>query len=372
MASTWKKTRINKDGSKSYVVGWRDHNGKTGKKTFRKSREADAFKTDLQNKFNRGEYRPVKDITFLELAQSWYNIKETEVRPETARMYRNHLELRLLPAFGGFRVQNISPQAVKEFSAELTGTLAPETHRKCLMTLRTILDQGIEWGYLGRNAAAFAKAPKKPQRDLEILSPAEMTVLIESTDERYRTLVATGCYTGLRISELFGLKWSDVNLAKGTIKVRQNSQQGTFYEPKSTKSRRTLPVPATVVEMLLKHLSWQRQWIKNNKDDLVFTNTRGGHMNYQNFTSRYFSPTLETAGLARITPHAMRHSYASALLTAGVPIQEVSKILGHSDPSVTLRIYAHVLPESEKGTAKKLDEIFATIALPRDPVKEER
>jgi integrase len=68
----------------------------------------------------------------------------------------------------------------------------------------------------------------------------------------------------------------------------------------------------------------------------------------------------------------MRHSYASALLNAGVPIQEVSKLLGHADPSITLRIYAHVLPESEKGTAKKLDEIFATIALPRSPVKEER
>jgi integrase len=124
--------------------------------------------------------------------------------------------------------------------------------------------------------------------------------------------------------------------------------------------------------MLLKHLSRQRQWVPTNNDDLVFTNTRGGHLNYQNVTKRYFLPALEIAGLSRITPHGMRHSYASALLTAGVPIQEVSKLLGHSDPSVTLRIYAHVLPESEKDTAKKLDEIFATTALPRDPIKEER
>lgn len=372
MASTWIKPKVNKNGSKSYIVGWRDHNGKTGKKTFRKRREADAFKTDLQNKFNRGEYRPVKDVTFMELAQSWYDIRKAEVRPETARMYRNHLELRLLPAFGGFKLQNISPQAVKEFSASLSGKISSETHRKCLMTLKNTLSCAIEWGYLGTNPAAFAKAPKKARKDIEVLSPMEMQLLIEAIDERYRALVASGCHTGLRISEIFGLKWSDVDFVKMKIRVRQNSQNGKFYEPKSTSSRREIPLPVSLVDTLLKHLSWQRQWIPNNKDDLVFTNLRGGHMNYQNFCKRYFYPALERAGLRRVTPHALRHSYATVLLTANEPIKYVSKLLGHSDSSITLRIYAHVLPDTEKNASQRLEEIFATTALPQNPTKEER
>ncbi|MDI6815790.1 MAG: site-specific integrase, partial [Actinomycetota bacterium] len=162
-----------------------------------------------------------------------------------------------------------------------------------------------------------------------------------------------------RISELFGLKWSDVNLAKGVLRVRQNLQKGTFFEPKSRSSRRDVPMPSFLVDILLKHLAWQREWIEHNEHDLAFTNLHGRHLNYQNFTRRYFEPALEKAGLRRITPHAMRHSYASALLSAGEPIQNVSRLLGHADPSITLRVYAHVLPESASSTAKRLDAIFS-------------
>ena len=112
-------------------------------------------------------------------------------------------------------------------------------------------------------------------------------------------------------------------------------------------------MPSFLIDMLLKHLAWQREWVESNKNDLAFTDLRGSHLNYQNFTRRYFKPTLEKAGLRRITPHAMRHSYATALLSAGEPIQNVSRPLGHADPSITLRVYTHVLPESALSTANR-------------------
>lgn len=360
MASAWVCPPIkNISGSKSYRVCWRDHTGRRRSKNFSKSREANAFCAEMNSKLNRHEFTPTETIAFAKLCREWLEIKEPGLRPETMRNYRDQIRLRLMPEFGAYLVTGIAPRDVERYAARLAKSgLAPETQRKTLMTLKAVLDKAMQWGYLGKNPAVFAKAPKRVKKDIEVLSPAEMALLIESTDLRYRAIIATGCHTGLRISELFGLKWADINLAKGVLHVRQNLQKGTFFEPKSRSSRRDVPMPSFLVDILLKHLAWQREWIEHNEHDLAFTNLYGRHLNYQNFTRRYFEPALGKAGLHRITPHTMRHSYASALLTAGEPIQNVSRLLGHADPSITLRVYAHVLPESASGTAKRLDAIF--------------
>jgi integrase len=362
MASAWvEPPKINKDGSKSYRVNWRDHSGKRYTKTFKKARLANAFRADMESKLNRHEFIPIKAIPFAKLCEEWLKIKEPNLRSATINMYRYHVNLRLLPEFGAYLVTGIAPMDVEKFAAKLAKSdLAPETQRKSLMTLKSILDKAIQWGYLTKNPAAFAKAPKRQRKEIEVLSPAEMRLLIDSADDRYKAIIATGYHTGLRMSELFGLKCCDINFAKGILEVRQSSQNGVFFELKSTSSRRDVPMPTFLVDTLLKHLAWQREWIEENKDDLVFTNLQGGHMSYQNFTRRYFEKALKTAGLRRITPHAMRHSYATTLLTAGEPIQNVSKLLGHADSSITLRVYAHVLPEAALSTARRIDEIFST------------
>jgi integrase len=366
MASAWvEPPRINKNGTKSYKVNWRDHSGVRRSKTFNKARLANAFRADMNSKLNRHEFIPIKAIPFTKLCEEWFKVKEPNLRPATVNMYRTHINLRLLPEFGAFLVTGIAPMDVEKFAAKLAKTdLAPETQRKTLMTLKSILDKAIQWGYLTKNPAVFVKAPKQQRKEIEVLSTVEMRLLIDSADERYRAIIATGCHTGLRISELFGLKWCDINFAKGILKVRQSSQNGVFFELKSDTSRRDVPMPTFLIDMLFKHLAWQREWIEENKDNLVFTNLRGRHLNYQNFTRRYFEPALQKAGLRRITPHAMRHSYATTLLTAGEPIQNVSKLLGHADSSITLRVYAHVLPDSALSTARRIDEIFG-FSLPK-------
>ncbi len=118
--------------------------------------------------------------------------------------------------------------------------------------------------------------------------------------------------------------------------------------------------------ILLKHLSNQRQKEIINKDDLVFPNSHGKHMNYQNFLSRIFLPAVEKAGLKRVTPHTLRHSYVAAMISAGQNIKYIQRQLGHADIRQTLDTYGHLLPDAEKDAAEKLNAIFATAELPQE------
>ncbi|MDI6816862.1 MAG: phage integrase SAM-like domain-containing protein, partial [Actinomycetota bacterium] len=148
-------------------------------KHFRKSREANVFCADMNGKLNRHEFTPTETIAFAKLCEEWLEIKEPGLRPETMRNYRDQIRLRLIPEFGLYLVTGIAPRDVERYAARLAKSgLAPETQRKTLMTLKAILEKAVQWGYLGKNPAVFAKAPKRTKKDVEVLSPAEMALLI--------------------------------------------------------------------------------------------------------------------------------------------------------------------------------------------------
>jgi len=189
--------------------------------------------------------------------------------------------------------------------------------------------------------------------------------------DRLYALYALALTTGMRQGELLGLRWADVDLDRATVHVRQQLRrlkgEGMhFSEPKTARGRRTIALPDMAIDVLKLHRKAQLEarlaagslW---QDYDLVFPNQTGKPMERQNINRRSFLPLLDKAGLPRIRFHDLRHSAATLLLAQGVHPKVVQERLGHSQISLTMDTYSHVLPDMQQEAARKPDAFFSTI-----------
>jgi len=349
----------NKNGTTTYYIRYRDLTGRQIKKAIgHRKKDAERALDSIMKQINQGEYRNLPNITFYQLTKKWFEIKKTQVRPKTLRMYKAHLEIRILPVFGDIKLKALNQELIEHFSADLiiSNSLSPETHRKCLHTLKSVLKKGVEWGYISRNPAEFVSPHKKRKKKVKFLTPKEVEKLIKATDERYQPLIVTAYLTGMRVSELFGLKWKDMDWQNSKIHVRRTYQEGRFFETKSPSSNRTIIIPQKVLDTLKKHQQDQQR--EFGKIEMVFTNTKGKPGSYRNILTRVFKQAAEKAGFKDIGFHTLRHSYTAALISAGENIKFVQRQLGHSSINQTMDIYGHLLPDIEKEAPERLEKIL--------------
>jgi integrase len=310
----------------------------------------------IMSKVDAGEWRPVPDITFAELAGKWLELKSAAVRPKALASYRAHVD-RLIAAFGPIKVKNILSEEAERFFAGLLGQgLAPATNGRTLTILKSIFEKGGQWGYLTHNPARYINKPQIPKREMAFLNPEEMKRLIAATDGRHRTLIMSACYTGMRQSEILGLTWGDIDWQSGRIYIRRGLQQGRFFEPKTQASKRAVVVPPVLVEALKGHRRRQAVELAENRLDLVFPNRAGRPMASRNLAVRIFEPALRAAGLPKVTFHALRHSYVSLLLSQGESVKFISRQVGHSSAKLTLDVYGHLLEGVEEAAMGRLEE----------------
>jgi integrase len=187
-----------------------------------------------------------------------------------------------------------------------------------------------------------------------------------TADDEYGPLYALAATTGLRIGELLGLSWVDVDLAAGTLRVRRSlgrvgANKWALSEPKSSRSRRSLPLPARAREALSTERSRQRfregaagADVWQDRDGLVFTDAIGWPLNPSR-VSREFGKAHDRAGVPHVRFHDLRHSAATTLLAAGVPMAVISEWLGHSGIAITASAYAAVVPELLTEAASAMD-----------------
>lgn len=220
------------------------------------------------------------------------------------------------------------------------------------------------------NPAVVVRVPPPIHRRASPLSPDEARTLLEfAGDHRLGGMFVLSLTTGLRIGEVSGVSWADVDLTRGILRVRQQVQalgKGiiALVPLKTASSRRTLSLPALAVEALKARRKAQLEermragadW-KGSADDLVFT-TAEGKMLHPGTVRDVLAATLKASGLDLVKFHTLRHAAATLLLTDGTPLFDVSRILGHAQIGTTADIYGHLVPEMAAGAASRMDHLL--------------
>ena len=325
------------------------------------------------------EGRPVIDerLTMAEYLNRWlYEVAKQRTRPMTWRGYEQLVRVHILPSLGRVRLAKLTPQHVHSLVNQKVreGRLSPRTIQYMHSVLRAALNQAVRWQMVHYNAAAMVSPPRGARREAMALSPEEARRLLDAArGDRLEALYSVALALGLRQGEALGLKWGDIDLDSGMLRVRRASQriphQGTqLVETKTARSRRTLIMPPIVISALRAHRARQvmerlaagERWADL---DLVFPSKRGTLADGPNITHR-FHRLLKRAELPAMRFHDLRHACASLLLVQGVHPRVVMETLGHSQISLTMNTYSHVLPAMQREAAARLDELLTGEAAP--------
>jgi integrase len=293
----------------------------------------------------------------------WISVHVSDLTAERYRSALTHIRRHL----GQRPLQKLQPADLAQLYAGLhRDGLAPRSVKLIHRVVHRSLAQAKLWGLVRDNAAELAKPPRAPDQETKMLQPAEAVALVE----RLRggplymiALLALG--TGCRRNELLGLRWCDVDLDAGRITISQSLERTTAYGirvkgPKTRSSRRTISLPATLVDALRSHwASQQEQRLRTGLGEAsdsapVLAAPEGS----------YQSPGAISQAWGRAVPdyklHSLRHTHASMLIASGMDILTISRRLGHASPAVTLGVYGHMIAGTDDKAAVIVDQMFGS------------
>jgi integrase len=358
----------------AWVVDYVDQHGDRHLKTFAKKRDADAHHALVGVTVRAGTHTAdSKSVTVAKAAEMWLESCEAAGLERTSMVaYRQRADLHITPILGTLRLSQLTVPVVRGFEDRLRRDgRSPATVRNARRALGGILADAQERGLVAQNVVYSLRKSRRSRRadgsgklkiGVDIPSPAEMRAIVGSLDTaagRYRPLLLTAIFTGLRASELRGLRWHDVDLKRGELHVRQRADRyGTIGQPKSEAGERTVPLPPMVVAALRKH----RLACPRNDQDIVFTNGRGGIEHRNTIVEHGFHPAQVAAsivdqhgGAKYKGLHALRHFYASWCINRRVdgglelPLKVVQARLGHASIQMTADVYGHLFPSGDDG-----------------------
>lgn len=282
----------------------------------------------------------------------------------TIAEYRRTAARTWLPTLGHLPLDAIDADTVKAWvgrQKRVVTVRGTPTSAKTIANAHSLLSQAlaaaVEKGHLTTNQARGVTLPSGVREEMVCLTHAEFARLIHATPDHWRPLVATLAGTGVRWGEATALRWSDLDLDADVPQVtitrawKRGPTTRELGAPKTTKARRRVSLPAEVVDALRPHLG--------AADDFVFTGPRGGHVHHQAFHPRVWRPAIAASGIGkRPRIHDLRHSHASWLIAAGVPLNVVQRRLGHESITTTVDTYGHLM-----GDAQTIAANAASLAL---------
>ncbi len=363
--SVRKRAWITRQGEprEAWVVDYVDQHGKRHLKTFKRKKEAEAHANRVGVDVRAGVHSPEwSSITVAEAAADW--LKSVELRGRergTLENYNQHVDLHIVPRLGSRKVAKLTTPGVNAFRDQLLEEIGRPLARKVLVSFKSILKDAQRRGNVAQNVATPVQVEHDPrgqhplQVGVDIPTPAEIKRLLTAVGDRLRPLVMTAVFTGLRASELRGLRWADVDLEAAVLTVRQRADRhNNIGMPKSRAGTRTIPLGPMVVNTL-------RAWkLACPPGDLVFPGGDGGVPTH-NRLARALSPVMVEAGLVdaeglpRYAWHSLRHFYASWCINRKsdggleLPPKLVQARLGHASIVMTLDRYGHLFPSNDDG-----------------------
>jgi len=376
--------RTTRDGRVRYEVMYYDSEQRPRWRTVPTLTDARLLRAELTTRLAAGERVTVSKISLEEFAKEWLVQQQPRLRANTHRLYGNYLRQHVYPRFGKRQLTSITVDDIAHLISEMeqgwryrqqSGRLVRVqgkpysgwTIRGVLVAYGRVLGHAARRGHIHSNPIQRLERderPKASRRELPSLDRDAIGTLIRCTPERYRTLIAVSVLTGIRQGEALGLRWHDIDLREGLIRVRyQLGRHGELVEPKTSAAKRDIPIPPSLVRMLASHR--ERAFASGfaKPGDFVFSSQAGTPMNHRNITRRGLEKALERGNLPKLRWHDLRHLAASALISQGASIPYLSRVLGHANPAITLGIYAHQYAEAEHAqtTRQHMEDAFGSL-----------
>jgi integrase len=363
----------------SWIVDYSDQKGERHIQTFERKKDADAYHATVKVDVRQGVHTPVnQSITVAEAGKEWIEYVTGERRERsTLQSYQSHLDLHINPKLGREKLAKLTTPRINKFRDDLLASeVSRATAKKILTSLKSLLRDARRRGNVAQNVAldvkiaATARSKRKLKVGEDIPTTDEIRRIIYAATGRARPFMITAIFTGLRASELRGLRWQDVDLKRGALHVRQRADRfNVIGKPKSESSDRTVPLPAQVINALKE---WKLACPKGDLD-LVFPTGAGNIEAHANNVTRILGPVQVKAGVvdakgeAKYGMHAFRHFYASWLINRKqdggleLPLKTVQARLGHSSIVMTSDVYGHLFPSTDDGSemAAAANALFA-------------
>lgn len=346
------------DGSRKALYG------KTQEEVIAKKRQAEYEMK--QGRFATGPQQKLADHL-----EHWFESvhKPPMIKLTTHVTQRKMVNKHILPALGHIQLRKLTTRQLDAlYSRKLEEGLASGSIRLLHGILHEALEAAIRWQLITRNVCNDVTLPRVEKREVQPLDKEQAVHLLKAIKgHELEVFLTVALVTGMRHGELCALKWQDINFDEGTLYVWRTVSYITGHgfvetDPKTAKSKRKILLPSVVLDLLKQHhrhcleirlkagSTWQER-------DLVFSDKSGGFLNPDTLRRKFYK-ILEKAGLPKMHIHDLRHSAATILLSMGVSMKVIQELLGHSQISMTMGTYSHVLPSMQKDMKEKWDDFF--------------
>src|SRR5271169_638434 len=373
--SVRKRSWITRKGEskEAWIVDYVDGTGRHIE-TFARKKDADAYEAQVSVDVGKGIHvAPSKSVTVSEAGELWIKACEgDELERTSVDGYRQHLRLHIKPFLGNYKLSQLSVPLVRKFKDDLRDDKrSPDMAKRVIGSLGALLGDALERGLAATNVVRSMKRERKRGKlkvGTDIPTPDEIKLLIAYLPDKWRPLLLTAIFTGLRASELRGLRWEDVDLRHAKLHVRQRADRyQQIGKPKSESGERAIPLPPMVVNTL-------REWklrCPKSEHGIVFPTGTGEIEYHSNIVHRGLGPAQVVAGIVTRDGkpkypglHSLRHFYASWCINREkdggleLPLKMVQERLGHSTLAMTADTYGHLFPNGDDGTELAKAEKF--------------
>jgi len=348
-------------------------NGKRKRKWvsgFKTKKEAEKACNELIYKYAHNEIPEVKDMNLHSYLYLWLEqYAKNNVKGNTYDNYVLNIERHIVPLIGSIKLEKLTPLSIQDFYSKLSteNALGNTTINYIHRLLNNALKQAVKWNLITFNPCNAVTPPRKDKYEARTLTEIEVSKLLDAcqNDIMY-TPILIACTTGMRRSEIVGLRWSDINFTEKTISVRHTYQKiGNEYKlmtPKNKKSSRSI----AMFDVLAAHLFKMRKIYLKNKLKYGSTFHDSDHVccwedgkpipPYCIYNA--FKKISKESNITQVRFHDLRHTHATLLLSAGIPAKITSERLGHSNISTTMDLYSHVTPNMQREAADKLEGLM--------------
>ncbi len=324
--------------------------------------EATEYLSSVQTAIHRNAWvDPAAGRMLFEVVAAQWFVSNPAKRESTLAREEVSLRVHIIPTLGQRRLDQISPFSIQQLVNEWAQHREARSVRRDYDVVRAVFSYAVANDWLARSPCRNIRLPAFDRSKRHDLTPDDVANIADGIPERYRPMVWIGAVLGLRWSEVIGLKVGRVDLEARTLMVAESITRGFGGElvtgpPKSSAGCRTVTMPPTIADLLGDHLI--AAGITDDPEALVFTNTTGRAIRYDNWRRRVWLPVTRTAGCEGAGFHDLRRLAATSLVLSGVDVKTAQVRLGHSDPRLTLAVYASAPVEADRAAADRLEDRF--------------